>query len=78
MSPEQIFLAIISLSPLIFVKIFLLVLLLFYILFAAIILRQVTLMNRVVEAQISPFLATIAVLHLAFAIFTFLFALIVL
>ncbi|MBI4999750.1 hypothetical protein HZB97_03210 [Candidatus Gottesmanbacteria bacterium] len=78
MNPEQILLVIISLSPLIFVKIFLLILLLFYILFAAIILRQVTLMNRVVEAQISPFMQTIAVLHLAAAIFTFLFALIVL
>lgn len=74
MSPEQILLLFTSLSPLIFVKIFLLTLLLFYILFAAIIFRQVTLMNRVVEAQISPVLATIAVLHLAFAIFTFLLA----
>lgn len=74
MSPEQILLLFTSLSPLIFVKIFLLTLLLFYILFAAIISRQVTLMNRVVEAQISPVLATIAVLHLAFAIFTFLLA----
>lgn len=74
MSPEQILLLFTSLSPLIFVKIFLLTLLLFYILFAAIVFRQVTLMNRVVEAQISPVLATIAVLHLAFAIFTFLLA----
>lgn len=74
MSPEQILLMLVSLSPWFYVKIFVLVLLLFYTIFAAICLRQVDLMNQVVEAQISPVLRTIAILHLAGAIFTFLLA----
>lgn len=75
MSPEQVLLSIASIPPWVFVKIFLLVLLLFYILFAAIILRQITLMNRVVEAQISPVLRLIALFHLGAAIFTLILAL---
>jgi len=75
MSPEQILLNIISISPFLWIKIFLLILLLFYILFAAIILRQINLMNEMVEAQISPILTTIAILHLGGALFTFLLAL---
>lgn len=78
MSPEQILFLLTSLSPWFFVKIFALTLLLFYIIFALIIWRQINLMNRVVEAQISPFLSTIAIFHLGIAVFLFLFALVVL
>ena len=72
MRVEEILLAIASLSPFIFVKIFILVLLLFYIIFAVIVFRQVELMNEMVEAQISPILRMLALFHLASAIFLFL------
>lgn len=78
MSPEQVLSSIVALPPLFFVKIFLLVLLVFYIVFAAVCYRQVDLMNRVVEAQISPILRMIALVHLGLSIFTFFLALLIL
>lgn len=78
MNPEQILVSIVALPPLFFVKIFLLVLLVFYIVFATVCYHQVGLMNRVVEAQISPILRLIALIHLGLSIFTFFLALLIL
>lgn len=78
MNPEQILLSLVTISPWLIVKIFILVLLLLYLVFATIVWRQVSLMNQMVEAQISPLLATVALLHVAAAVFLFLFALIIL
>lgn len=78
MTPEQIAMLLTSLWPWGFVKIFLLTLLLFYAVFAAICLRQIDLMNQMVEAQISPALRMVAIIHLGAAVFVFLLTLFVL
>lgn len=67
---------IIHLSPWLIVKIIILILFLFYIFFAAILNRQVTLMNHVLEAKFSPFIKLFAIIHLLFIIFIFVIALI--
>lgn len=74
MTPEQFLFVLVSWWPWIFIKLFILILLLFYIIFAAICLRQIDLMNQVVEAQISPSLKLIGFLHLGAAVFIFFLA----
>lgn len=55
-------------------KLFLLVLIFLYAIFAAVVVRQVQLMNKVItEVGFSPVLFTIAVLHLAAVVILFLF-----
>ncbi len=78
MNPEKIFLSLIGLSPFIFIKLFVLILLALYIIFAAICFRQVDLMNRIVEVQISPMLRLIALIHLGAAITIFIASLVLL
>jgi len=67
---------IINISPWFIVKIIVLTLLLFYIFFAAILNRQVTLMNHVLEAKFSPLIKLFALIHLLIIIFVFALALI--
>lgn len=69
MTPEQFLMLFVSLWPWGFVKIFTVILALLYTIFAAICLRQIDLMNQMVEAQISPMLRLIAIVHLGAAIF---------
>ena len=78
MTGKEIILVLISWWPWGFIKIFLIVLLLLYTVFAAICLRQIDLMNQVIEAQISPLLRLIAILHLSVAILILLYSLIIL
>jgi len=75
MNPEQFLFFLTSLSPFIIIKVFVLTILALYIIFALICFRQVDLMNKVVEAQISPVLRLIALIHLGAAVFVFLLSL---
>lgn len=63
-------------SPWIFIKIPLLILLGMYVIFAAVLNRQVTLMNQVLEARFSPVLKLIAMIHLLIIVIVFFIALI--
>lgn len=76
MNIQDIYQTIINISPWFVVKIIILVLLVFYIFFAAILNRQVTLMNHVLEAKFSPLIKLFALIHLLFIIFVFALALI--
>jgi len=67
-----------SISPWSIVKIFILILSFLYICFAGIIVRQVDLMNQVLEAKFSPVIRLISLIHLGATIFIFFLALIVL
>ncbi len=75
MTPEQFLMLLVSWWPWVFVKILVTILALLYIIFAAICLRQIDLMNQMVEAQISPILRLIAIVHLGAAIFVLILAL---
>lgn len=75
MTPEQFLMLLVSWWPWVFLKIVIFVLALFYTIFAAICLRQTDLMNQMVEAQISPVLRLIAIVHLGAAIFLLILAL---
>jgi len=68
--------AILTISPWFIIKIAVLILLVFYLIFAAVLNRQVSLMNQVLEAKFSPFLKFIAVIHLIAILLIFLLVLI--
>lgn len=78
MTPEQLILLLISFWPWAYVKFFLLVLMIFYLIFAAILFRQIDLMSRMVEAQITPALKLIGLIHLGMALAVFLAVLVLL
>lgn len=67
-----------SISPWLIVKIFALIWLGFYIIFAGIIVRQIELMNKILEAKFSPIIRLIALIHLGLTISLFLLALVIL
>jgi hypothetical protein len=71
----DIFNIIIRISPWSIVKIFILILLALYIIFAAVLNRQVTLMNQVLEAKFSPIIKLLAIIHLFVTLGLFLIAL---
>ncbi len=75
MTPEQLVLIFNTFWPWGFIKIMIVILLTLYIIFAAICFRQIDLMNQVVEAQISPALRLVGLVHLGVAIFILLLAL---
>lgn len=72
MTPEQFFSLLISFWPWAYVKFFLLVLMVFYLIFSAILLRQIDLMSQMVEAQITPGLKLVGLIHLGMALAVFL------
>ncbi len=78
MSPEQLLVALVSLWPWGIVKLFTLVLLLFYIVFSSIAFRQIDLMSRMVEAQVTPVLKLVGLINLAASAGLFFLALILL
>ena len=78
MNPEQILLLLVSFWPWAYVKFFLLVLMVFYLIFSAILLRQIDLMSQMVEAQITPALKLVGLIHLGLALAVFLAVLILL
>lgn len=78
MSAKELLFFLAGLWPFGFLKIFTLILMLFYIVFAFIVFRQVELMNEMVEAQISPALRLIAMIHLGAALLVFLIVLLLL
>lgn len=78
MSPEQLLFLLTSLWPWGYLKLAFLILSLLYIIFAAICFRQIDLMNQMVEAQISPVLRLIGLVHLGLAITIFFLALMIL
>lgn len=59
-------------SIVLLIKILLLVLLIFHMVFSFIMVRQVGRMIKVVEAQVSPALHTVALLHLGVSVAVFL------
>lgn len=69
---------IMKISPWSVVKIFILILLLLYVIFAAVLYRQVNLMNQILEAKFSPLLRLIALIHLLAIITILLIALVIL
>ncbi len=69
MTPEQFLMLLVSWWPWVFLKIFTVILAFFYMIFSAICLRQIDLMNQMVEAQISPLLRLVGIVHLGAAIF---------
>lgn len=69
---------IIQRSPLILIKLALLILLLLYIAFGVIVYRQTQMMTKVVEADASPTVELVAFVHLLGTIFLFLWALLTL
>lgn len=78
MKSDAFFNLLIMLWPLGYVKIFILILIVFYIVFSLICFRQVKLMNNMVEAQISPLLKLISLIHLGVAVAVFFWALVLL
>lgn len=78
MTFEQILLLLISFWPWAYVKFFILVLMVFYLIFSAILLRQIDLMSQMVEAQITPGLKLIGLIHLGIAAALFLAVLVLL
>lgn len=62
---------IIGFFPFGFIKLMVLIILLMYVVFAAVIVRQETLMARVVELSFSPLLRFIVILHFVLAIAIF-------
>ena len=76
MNPETILKIIFSISPWFIAKIFIMILLFLYICLGGIILRQVDLMNQVLEAKFSPIIRLVSLAHLIVTIFIFLLALI--
>ena len=69
---------IVSLFPWGFIKIGLLILLFLYFVFSAVVLRQVTLMSRVIEVRSSPVLHILALSHLLFVVVVFFLSLLLL
>lgn len=78
MNLEAIFNFLFSISPWLLVKLFFLIALLLYGFFAGIIVRQVDLMNKILEAKFSPIIYLFALIHLVAVFFLFLLALIIL
>jgi len=76
MTIQDYYQTIVNISPWLIVKIVILILLLMYIFFAAILNRQVTLMNHVLEAKFSPLIKLFALIHVLIIIFIFALALI--
>jgi len=62
--------------PLLVVKIFAVSILILHLLFSLILVRQVKLMTRVVEVEISPLITTLAVIHLLASAFILLWTII--
>ncbi|MBI2611633.1 hypothetical protein HYW54_02685 [Candidatus Gottesmanbacteria bacterium] len=61
-------------SPLIIVKIAILILLLLYLAFGFIVYRQTQVMTKIIEADVSPTVQLFALIHLLGIIFVFLWA----
>jgi len=78
MTPELILRFLSSISPWFIIKVFVVILLFFYILLAGIVVRQVDLMNQVLEAKFSPIVHFISLIHLGVVIFIFFLSLIIL
>lgn len=78
MTPELLLQLLISWWPWIYLKLFFLIFFVLYIIFASILFRQIDLMNQMIEAQISPLLKLIGLIHLIAAISLFLLALMML
>jgi len=70
---------IITATPLVLLfKYFFLAILLIYIVFAVVIVKQVTIMNKTLDVGIETQIAILSYIHLIFAVFIFLTALVVL
>ena len=68
----------VSLWPLGYLKIFILVLIAFYIIFSAVCYRQIESMNKMVEAQTFPIIKMVGFLHLLAGLGLFILALVIL
>jgi hypothetical protein len=75
MASEEMIKILLGVAPL-FLKIFLLMLLLLHIAFSLVLVRQTKLMIKVVEAEISPTIYFISVIHLLFSTFVLLWVII--
>lgn len=68
---EDAFLNILNSIPFLLFKPFIIVLLILHLLFSIVVVRQTKLMSKVVEAQISPAIYTISIIHLLYSVFLF-------
>ncbi len=69
MTLEQFIINIIQATPFVLLKLFAIVLLFFHLAFSFVLMRQIKIMSHVVEAQISPALYTISILHFFSSLF---------
>lgn len=76
MTIEQFIVSLLLAMPFVLIKIFVVILLLLHLSFAFVLIRQTKVMIRVVEAQISPFLYTISIVHFLSSLFVFVWAMI--
>jgi len=75
MPADELILDLINRFPFILIRIFTVILLLMHILFSFIIVRQTKILSKIVEAQISPTIQLITVIHFLFSVAVLIFAL---
>lgn len=76
MTVEQFIINILQAAPLVLLKLFVIALLLFHVSFSVILIKQTKTMIKVLEAQISPALYTISIIHFLFSLFVLIWVLI--
>ncbi|MBI3380250.1 hypothetical protein HY029_05845 [Candidatus Gottesmanbacteria bacterium] len=76
MTIEQFITTFLQTTPFAIIKILVIILLLLHLSFSFVLMRQTKLMTHVVEAQISPLLYSISIIHLLSSLFVFLWTMI--
>lgn len=76
MTIEQLIANLLQFVPSLLVKLFTVILLFLHLAFSFVLIRQTKVMIRVVEAQISPLLYTISIVHFLSSVFVFVWAII--
>lgn len=76
MTTEQIIADLLQTMPFIIIKIFAVALLLLHLAFSLVLMRQIKIMVHVVEAQISPALYSITIIHFLSSLFVFVWGII--
>lgn len=76
MTLEQFIASLLATTPVFIIKIFVVILLFLHLSFSFVLVRQTKVMIRVVEAQISPLLYTISIIHFLSSLFVFLWTII--
>ncbi|MCL4338430.1 hypothetical protein M1271_01940 [Patescibacteria group bacterium] len=74
MTIEQILVTFITSAPAVFIKAVAVIILFLHLAFSVVVVRQTKLMTGVVEANISPAIYGIAIIHFLFSLFVFMWA----